>query len=40
MGVPGKSKRTILETERTRDERLEVAAKRLVRQLAVWLDES
>lgn len=40
MGTAGKSKRTILETERTRDERLEVAAKRLVRQLAVWLDES
>ncbi|KAJ7911567.1 hypothetical protein B0H13DRAFT_2251074 [Mycena leptocephala] len=40
MGTAGKSKRTILETERTRDERLEVAAKRLVRQLAVWLDEA
>jgi len=40
MGTHGKSKRTIVETERTRDERLEVAAKRLVRQLAVWLDQS
>ncbi|KAJ6510547.1 hypothetical protein C8R45DRAFT_964477 [Mycena sanguinolenta] len=40
MGTPGKSKRTIVETERTRDERLEVTAKRLVRQLAVWLDEN
>jgi hypothetical protein len=40
MGVQGKSKRTIVETERTRDERLEVTAKRLVRQLAVWLDQS
>ncbi|KAJ7021471.1 hypothetical protein C8F04DRAFT_1140925 [Mycena alexandri] len=39
MGVPGKSKRTIVDTERTRDERLEVTAKRLVRQLVVWLDE-
>jgi len=40
MSTSGKSKRTTVETERTRDERLEVAAKRLVRQLAVWLDES
>ncbi|KAJ6515199.1 hypothetical protein C8R47DRAFT_1090454 [Mycena vitilis] len=39
MGTAGKSKRTIVETERTRDERLEAAAKRLVRQLALWLDE-
>ncbi|KAJ7262667.1 hypothetical protein B0H12DRAFT_304535 [Mycena haematopus] len=36
----GKSKRTIVETERTRDERLEVTAKRLVKQLAVWLNEN
>jgi len=40
LGTPGKSKRTIVEVERTRDERLEVTAKRLVRQLAVWLDEN
>ncbi|KAJ6632571.1 hypothetical protein B0H10DRAFT_1938160 [Mycena sp. CBHHK59/15] len=39
MGTPGKSKRTVVETDRTRDERLEVTAKRLVRQLAAWLDE-
>ncbi|KAJ7736717.1 hypothetical protein DFH07DRAFT_96674 [Mycena maculata] len=40
LGTAGKSKRTIVETERTRDERLEITAKRLVRQLATWLDES
>ncbi|KAJ7119597.1 hypothetical protein C8R44DRAFT_788480 [Mycena epipterygia] len=39
MCTAGKSKRTVVETNRTRDERLEVTAKRLVRQLAVWLDE-
>ncbi|KAJ6491566.1 hypothetical protein DFH09DRAFT_369645 [Mycena vulgaris] len=38
MGTAGKSKRTIVDTERARDERLEITAKRLVRQLAVWLD--
>ncbi|KAJ7471917.1 hypothetical protein FB451DRAFT_1251412 [Mycena latifolia] len=38
MGTAGKGKRTIVDTERSRDERLEVTAKRLVRQLAVWLD--
>jgi hypothetical protein len=36
----GKSKRTVVQTERTRDERLEAAAKRLVMQLAEWLDGS
>ncbi|KAJ7675465.1 hypothetical protein B0H17DRAFT_1080875 [Mycena rosella] len=40
MGSGGKGKRTIVETERKRDERLEITAKRLVRQLATWLDES
>ncbi|KAJ7186845.1 hypothetical protein C8R46DRAFT_280785 [Mycena filopes] len=39
LSVAGKTKRTIVDTERTRDERLEVTAKRLVRQLGVWLDE-
>ncbi|KAJ7475101.1 hypothetical protein B0H11DRAFT_2018357 [Mycena galericulata] len=40
LGNAGKTKRTIVETERTRDERLETTAKRLVRLLATWLDES
>jgi len=40
LGTAGKSKRTIVETERSRDERLEVTAKRLVRLLVTWLDES
>ncbi|KAK7028309.1 hypothetical protein R3P38DRAFT_2935307 [Favolaschia claudopus] len=40
LNVAGKSKRTIVETDRTRDERLELAAKRLVRSLAVWLDQN
>ncbi|KAJ7086449.1 hypothetical protein B0H15DRAFT_950547 [Mycena belliarum] len=39
MIAAGKTKRTIVETERTRDERLESTAKRLVRLLATWLDE-
>jgi len=38
MGSAAKSKRTIIEADRTRDEKLEVTAKRLVRELAVWLD--
>ncbi|KAJ7207966.1 hypothetical protein GGX14DRAFT_521768 [Mycena pura] len=38
MGSAGKSKRTIIEADRTRDEQLEVTAKRLVRELAGWLD--
>jgi len=33
-------KRTIVEATRTRDEKLEVTAKKLVRQLKVWLNEA
>ncbi|KAH0834115.1 hypothetical protein J3R83DRAFT_11403 [Lanmaoa asiatica] len=33
-------KRTILEVARTRDEKLEVAAKKLVKQLKVWLSDA
>lgn len=33
-------KRTILEATRTRDEKLEVAAKKLVKQLKVWLSDA
>jgi hypothetical protein len=36
--LPGK--RTIVETTRTREEKLEAAAKRLVKELKVWLVES
>ncbi|KAJ7117911.1 hypothetical protein C8R43DRAFT_934381 [Mycena crocata] len=39
MATAGKSKRTIVETNRTRDERLEFTAKRLVGELVAWLDE-
>ncbi|KAJ7641475.1 hypothetical protein FB45DRAFT_1053977 [Roridomyces roridus] len=39
LTTAGKSRRTIVETERTRDERLESAAKRLVRLLTTFLDE-
>ncbi|KAJ7074627.1 hypothetical protein C8F01DRAFT_1011055 [Mycena amicta] len=37
MGAQGKTRRTIVETERSRDELLEAAARRLVRELRVWL---
>ncbi|KAF7290602.1 hypothetical protein MIND_01300400 [Mycena indigotica] len=37
MGPHGRNKRTIVETERSRDELLEASATRLVRQLALWL---
>ncbi|KAF7291511.1 hypothetical protein MKEN_01485600 [Mycena kentingensis (nom. inval.)] len=42
LGAPGKSygKRTIVETERSREEPLEAAARRLVRDLGVWLETS
>jgi len=36
-GRSGVRKRTIVEVARTRDERLEVAAKKLVKELKVWL---
>ena len=37
VGVVGPSRRTIVDVERTKDERLEVAAKRLARELKEYL---
>jgi len=38
LNIAGKTKRTAVEVGRTREERLEFAAKRLVRALRVWLE--
>ncbi|KAJ7074679.1 hypothetical protein C8F01DRAFT_1101457 [Mycena amicta] len=40
MGAQEKTRRTIVETERSRDELLEAAARRPVRELRVWLEAS